>query len=411
MTTLFRAYVFLRFGDVYRPIGLLASGDSGFFFRYGKRWLAAPEGFSIDPATLPLREEEFYSKNLFSVFRDACPDKWGRKLLAVMRGGKGGEMTDFEALTAIHSPDRFGALSFGQTPESPNSMAAWARAAASPSPAFEPMEFYRQMQEVDRGVIPNDDVFLKTFNSSFSIGGARPKAVVAHHGKYWIAKFSKADDEWDEPLIEYGTMLFAKKCGINVPELDLLKTPRGNIFLARRFDRESERAGHLISYFTLGCLKEDGYWGSYHHVAECLRRYGRPAGEEVFRRMVFNALAYNIDDHPRNHAFFVGNAGISIAPAYDLVPAFRLYTSVELALACGRNGREASVENLLSDVAPFGMTRHKAEHILTDIQRIFSDWEEHFLKIGVTGHDMEHLKKRFCRNLVEEEENDNAPAP
>ena len=391
------AYVFLRTDGPYRPIGLLTDmGRDGYLFRYGNKYLADPSAFSIDPVRLPLGADEYFSRNLFNVFLDACPDAWGRTLLALMRGSKSGEMSDFEVLTAVHSPDRIGALAFGPSPKQPESMSIW----ESISPALDSMDDIEllagSVKDAESGKRADAPAFFRAFYPSFSIGGARPKAVFPHEGALWIAKFPKSDDKWNEPLIEYGTLLLAKKCGIRIPEVKLLESSIGTVLLVKRFDREGGAARHMISGFTLCDLRPVGEWGSYQNMAETARRYGMvEGGAEMFRRMVLNAVCNNFDDHPRNHAFFVDSKKVGMTPAFDVVPCFKLYAEREIALVCGSSGRSVSRENLLSDVAPFGLSETAAEGILEEITGHVSRWEEHFGSLGLGARDMELLAERF----------------
>jgi len=391
-------YVFLRTDAAYRPIGLLTrTGREGYHFRYGNRYLEDPAAFSIDPVRLPLCADEFFSNGLFNVFLDACPDAWGRKLLGLMRGSDAGELTDFEALTAAHSPDRTGALAFGPTPRQPESMSSWAKPSGTPATQGDIELLARSVKDAESGRQAEVSDFLKAFLPSFTLGGARPKAGFSHEGALWIAKFPMDGDIWNEPLVEYGTMLLAEKCGIRIPEVKRLETSLGTVLLVKRFDRKGSAARHVISGFTLGDLREDGDWGSYQAMAEKARRYGAVAdGEEIFRRMVFNALCNNSDDHPRNHAFFVDAGGVGMTPAFDVLPSARLYTVRELALACGTGGRVVSTENLLSDVAPFGVSSAAAETVFKEVMGRVAGWEEHFAKLGLGSRELELLAARMA---------------
>ncbi len=151
-------------------------------------------------------------------------------------------------------------------------------------------------------------------------------------------------------------MLLAQRCGISIPKVELHSYPQGDILLLKRFDRQNEQAKHVISGFTINRLAEDGDWGSYQDMAVTARRYGAFCQEEIFRRTVFNALCSNRDDHPRNHAFFVEQNRLALTPAYGIVPSAANIKPLKLALRYGKLEREATIENLLSDIAPFGLS-------------------------------------------------------
>ncbi len=416
-----KIYIFIQLDGAYVPAGILqqSSVGRGFSFRYGNRYIQRPNALAIDPISLPLSTEQFQSPQLFSVFRDASPDRWGRRLLSIMAQKHYGEMTELEILTALHSVHRMGALAFGNSPEAPCSMATWAQNSIQDDLLFMPMEKLEDVIAILRKVdaledeslvlalqesLPKD-VFLRALASSLSLGGARPKAFVRHQDGIWIAKFSKHGDPWNEPRIEYATMLLAERCGITIPELDLRSFPAGDVLLLRRFDRlhwpkkgshpQKEHARHVISGFTLNRLDEDGDWGSYQNMAITARRYGAFCQEELFRRMVFNMLCSNRDDHPRNHAFFVKQNSLELTPAYDIVPCALNIKPLELALRCGKQGRVATIENMLSNTAPFGLSTERAEAILMEMRSITAQWKEHYRQHGVSEKDVAMLEARF----------------
>ena len=399
-----KLYVHLWLGEGYVPAGLLERKDGAFHFRYGKRFLANPRAFPLAPA-LPLRDTLYVSRSLFSVFRDACPDRWGRKLVAFREGRHPEEITDFDLLHPLNSPYRIGGLAF------------------SPSLTLETYPhnelIAQSMQDIEavQALVNHIDVadeesmahirahfplvdMIRRLEASFSLGGGRPKLAARIDGEDWIVKFGRQSDAWDDPQLEYATMLLAARCGIDVPEVRLVGTQYGNILLVRRFDRERGVPRHVISGFTLCNIEEDGAWGSYQRMAEHVRRHGdSKSGAQIFRRMVFNGLVYNLDDHPRNHAFFVTRQGICPTPAYDLVPMQSLYAVPELALACGNLGRLASYENFLSNVAPFGLRLPEAVQIVNAMFTVVADWRTFYAQHGCNALTLAKIGERLGKCL------------
>jgi serine/threonine-protein kinase HipA len=152
----------------------------------------------------------------------------------------------------------------------------------------------------------------------------------------------------------------------------------------------------VISGFTVTGAEEDGDWGSYQNLAEQARRLGdADSGPEIFRRMAFNALCSNRDDHLRNHAFFVSRKAIAMTPAYDLVPSAIRFRQWDLSLRCGLEGRAATRSNILSDVRPFGLSESEATRIWEEMREKAAGWREHFAGHGVTTREMEELRHRF----------------
>ncbi|SFM00519.1 serine/threonine-protein kinase HipA [Desulfomicrobium norvegicum] len=403
-----RAVVFIRLSGMdYVPAGLLRHDDRAYFFRYGRRYLERPDAIPLDPARMPLADMEFSGSTLFSALRDAAPDRWGRKVLGLMAGRAPGTLSEFEVLTAAHHPQRMGALAFGPTPDGPASLAPWATGDAFcmvPEDLGRVAAIVARVDEVEddevfdavRSGMP-EDAFLAALASSLSLGGARPKAMITLDGTSWIAKFSKRGDPWREPVVEHATMTLAARCGITVASTRLMELDGHFVLLVERFDRLSGGSRHVISGFTVTGAEEDGDWGSYQNLAEQARRLGdADSGPEIFRRMAFNVLCSNRDDHLRNHAFFVSRKTIAMTPAYDLVPSAIRFRQWDLSLRCGLEGRAATRSNILSDVRPFGLSESEARRTWEEMWETTAGWREHFAGHGVTKREMEELSQRFA---------------
>lgn len=131
-------------------------------------------------------------------------------------------------------------------------------------------------------------------------------------------------------------------------------------------------------------------------MVKCIRRsYDASCQKELFRRMTFNMLCSNRDDHPRNHAFFVKQNGLELTPTCDIVSCALSLKPLELALRCGKQGRAATIENLLSNTGPFGISTERAEAIIMEMRRITAQWEEHYHENGVNEKDLAMLATRF----------------
>ncbi|MCZ7596722.1 MAG: HipA domain-containing protein [Gammaproteobacteria bacterium] len=135
-------------------------------------------------------------------------------------------------------------------------------------------------------------------------------------------------------------------------------------------------------------------------MAEELRRFGaRPRDDaaELFRRMTFNALISNTDDHPRNHAVIAGDKEWRLSPAYDLMPSMPISSERrDLALICGDRGRRAHAENLLSQSRRFHTGRDQADMIITAMEKqINSTWYETARRAGVSEKDCDTIKSAF----------------
>ncbi len=240
------------------------------------------------------------------------------------------------------------------------------------------------------------------------MGGARPKAVVEDDASLWIAKFNRPDDKWNHALVERAMLVLARECGLQTSESKVTTIGDRNVLLVKRFDRQKVEKGYrrarMLSALTL--LRADDThhdrtnW-SYVLLVEELRRISsqpRTDAPELFRRMCFNALISNTDDHPRNHAVIAMGTEWKLSPAYDLIPSMPI--SIErrfLALTCGDMGRCAQADNLLSQSARFLVDADEAEKIVDEMEQTVRDkWYDIARREGVTEKDCERIASAFA---------------
>ena len=238
------------------------------------------------------------------------------------------------------------------------------------------------------------------------MGGARPKAVVEDHAGLWIAKFNRPDDRWNNTRVEHAMLGLAHKCGISVAESRLETVAGKDVLLIKRFDREKTDEGYLrarmISGLTVLRAEESAElrtnW-SYVLLVEELRRIVAEAkkdARELFRRICFNALISNLDDHPRNQAFIAKEEQWKLSPAYDLTPSPAVgQERRDLAMELGDLGRYANRNNLLSQHARFLLAKEEAEKIVEDMTVTVGRWYDVVRSYGVSQHDAETIRAAF----------------
>jgi len=171
-----------------------------------------------------------------------------------------------------------------------------------------------------------------------------------------------------------------------------------------RFDREwnpdaNAYARHGLVSGLIVLDAEDGYTGrdrwSYLLLADEIRRWSvKPNADrlELFRRMVFNAMVTNNDDHPRNHAMLRTSGGWRLSPAYDIVPVPLIFLERrDLALEAGRYGRVASVYNLLSGCVAFDLSREKAQQVIDKMVAAVKAWPELFARHKMEGRSIDYI--------------------
>lgn len=240
-----------------------------------------------------------------------------------------------------------------------------------------------------------------------SMGGARPKAVVEDADGLWLAKFNTIHDRWNIARVEHAMLVLARACGLNISDSRVVDVGGRDVLLVKRFDRTKVKDGYLrgrmVSALTL--LRADDThntrerW-SYVLLAEELRRVTadpRRNAHELFRRMVFNGLISNTDDHPRNHAVLAANDTWSLSPAYDLTPANPVSLERrDLAMICGNAGRYANARNMLSQSTRFLLAGEEAAPIVEAMmENVRANWYATARGQGVSERDCERISGAF----------------
>lgn len=373
-------------------------------FVYGKSYLQRPDTVAIDPTQLKLQNNVYETvalKGVFGALRDAGPDYWGRRVIERHAGKT--ELSEMDYL--LYAPDdRAGALGFGLNQVPP-----------SPKRDFNQTLDLSTLQAVADAIINEEDIPVSAGQTQIedlmligtSMGGARPKAVVEDTDGLWIAKFNRPDDKWNQARVEHAMLTLAQQCGLNVAQSKTASIGERDVLLVKRFDRKKTDTGYcrarMVSALTL-LRTEDTHrtrdrW-SYILLAEELRRISaepQKDAAELFRRMCFNALISNIDDHPRNHAAIAMNKDWRLSPAYDLTPATPISTEHrDLAMICGDRGRFANEQNLLSEHARFLLEKEQAEKMIFDMKKhVHENWYATARGAGVSENDCKKIETAF----------------
>lgn len=379
-------------------------------FVYGRHYLARTDAVSIDPLELKLDGRTYETRllrGLFGALRDAGPDHWGRRVIEKHAGL--GTFSELDYL--MQSPDdRAGALGFGLNATPP-----------APRRNFNRTVNLAQLQALADRIIADDDTDAAVPSGvgehavqvqdllllGTSMGGARPKAVVEADNALWVAKFNRLDDDWNHARVEHAMLMLARECGLNVAVSRVEAVGDRDVLMVRRFDRIASESGYqrarMLSALTLlrtGESNLDRDRWSYVLLVEELRRLcAQPeaAAHELFKRMVFNALISNTDDHPRNHAVIAPREEWQLSPAYDLTPTPLISLERrDLALTIGDEGRRASARNLLSQCARFLLAPDEASRIIDDMEAcVRARWYEVARREGVTESHCRRISRAF----------------
>jgi serine/threonine-protein kinase HipA len=369
-------------------------------FTYGRRYLERADVVALDQYHLPLTTKSLKFtklKGLPGAIRDASPDAWGRRVIQAKLERPEEDIQEMEYL--LNGPDDgAGNLSFGLSKEPPGPRRPYNR-----THQLEALTAAAEKLEED-GRLPHE--VLEALEPGTSMGGARPKATIEDDNTIWLAKFPEKNDKHNMQRIEYATLELARAAGLKVCGTRLEKVGARDALMLNRFDREWDPK--TSKYFRHGLVSgltvidaEDGYTGrerwSYLLLADEIRRWSAKKEEdqkELFRRMVFNAMVTNNDDHPRNHAMLHTGGGWRLSPAYDIVPVPLVSQERrDLALTVGNFGRAASQYNLLSRCDVFGLTPDAAKHELSEMLLVVQGWKEFYIAKGVEHRSIEMLEQ------------------
>lgn len=393
-----------RVGTLYAN---LRQGREHTSFEYEPSWLSSPLRFALTPA-LQLSAGPFVARanqQLPGAIADSAPDRWGRTLMLreerrqariAHRAARAMMPTDF--LLAVHDVTRQGALRFQRAEDGPF-VAESGTSTVPPQVRLAELLAASEQLETDESNAADEALALLLAPGS-SLGGARPKAsVIGAGGSLWMAKFPKHDDECTVEGWEAVALTLAKRAGITVPDFEFRRVSGKGVLLLRRFDRAG---AHRIPYLSAMSMLDalDGEARSYVEIAEALRQYGaapRVDLAELFRRVVFNILIANLDDHLRNHGFLLdGPSGWRLAPAFDLNPVPAdvrprfLTTSVDIA-----GDTTASLEVLRGVEGYFGLSAKQAAATIVEVRAVVTGWRKEARALRLSAAECERMASAF----------------
>lgn len=381
----------------------LVAAGKGVSLRYGADWLA--DGFALSE-DLPLVDNEFLppprlgadAPRAVGAVDDARPDRWGEKVIRFVEKPKRLSLMEY---LYFAGDDRFGALGVS------TSATVYSPRAASPLPRLADVQQLSEVAAKIEAAEPITATEARIIAGGGSpLGGAKPKALIEIGGEQWVVKFFN-NEPIDSPLVEHATMTLAARAGITVAETRVIRLEGAHAIAVRRFDREAGRRVHSVSAGTAiraataaGAEPEPGY----PELARLLRRAGvtqdgahQLDARELFRRMVFNILVDNTDDHEKNHSLLVvdpwAHGRLRLAPAYNVLPTNSGQGYQEFI--CGTHGRESTLDNAMTECAAFGLAPPEAADEVMRIIAVVDTWQAHFADAGVTAADIASLAERI----------------
>ena len=334
------------------------------------------------------------------------PDTWGRTLMkrraarqARERNEKVPILYDIDYLLGVYDENRMGALRFKTDPDGPfldnNS--------EMPTPhwsSIRELQYAAECLEKDEGIEEEKKWLAILMAPGSSLGGARPKAnILDNDNELWIAKFPSKNDTIDKAAWEYLAFELAVNAGISMSTCKIEKIAgRYHTFFTKRFDRDKGERIHFASAMTMTGYNEDmirDHPASYLDIAEFISNYGVNIEEnlhQLWRRIIFNLLISNTDDHLRNHGFILTEEGWILSPAYDLNPSIDK-NGLSLNIDMDSNVPDLDVAKNVGDF--FRLNEKQMNKIIAEVSGSVSQWEKLAEKIGISRSDREIMQGAF----------------
>lgn len=365
-------------------------------------WIAANGTVILDPDLAAFREKQYppSDKPLFGFLSDTAPDRWGRKLIERSERMKADTehrpvrtLNETDYLFGISDELRYGGIRFLDQ--------STGEYLSSDGAKVPPMTDIRMLEAAVRGyeISDHDEEFLRLLvDPGSSLGGARPKSnVVDGNGQLWIAKFPSRKDDYDVGAWEMVGHDLAKKCGIDVPDAMLMRlSDHGSTFLTRRFDRENEKRVHLMSFMT-ALAQTDGHTDGigYIDLAGQLEEMSACPDKDLhklWKRMAFNILTSNCDDHLRNHGL-LREDGWHLSPAYDLNPTTQ---KSSLSLNILENDNRKNIKNAIAVSELFRIPENEARDLAKYMQdTIQNHWRLIAASYRIPEREMRDMQSAF----------------
>jgi serine/threonine-protein kinase HipA len=399
-------------------------GKESASFEYDKNWLTHPERFALEPA-LKLVEGTFHTgieQDIFGAIGDSAPDRWGRVLMRRAEGRRAKSeketarsLSEADYLLGVSDELRQGALRFSEKNYEPPS----SRLRVDSIPLNRGIIDGEFLSPKDKHSIPPlidlpkllaaSDKFIDDKENSAdlklllapgsSLGGARPKSsVLDKNGNLAIAKFPRKDDEFEIEKWEAVALTLAKNAGITTPSFTLETINKKPVLIVKRFDRIKKIRVPFLSAMSM-LQARDNEQHSYLEIADALAQYGAAPDEDMkqlWRRIVFNVLISNTDDHLRNHGFlYESQKGWRLSPAYDLNPTPTEIKPRILTTAIDFNNDSASLETAISVSENFRLNKNEANKIIKEVAKSTAKWREVAKNFDLKKKEIDRMASAF----------------
>jgi len=389
-----------RVGTLYRQS---AKQRESISFTYHENWIDNARRFSLEPG-LKIGDGVFHpgvNREIFGSIGDSAPDTWGRRLmqraerrLALQASRPPRTLHEADYLLGVTDESRLGALRFKLADSD-----LFQKPTGGGVPGF--IHLRRLLQSAERIEHNNetDEDLDLIFAPGSSLGGARPKAsIVDAEGNLAIAKFPKDSDDYAIETWEHIALKLAERAGITVAKHEIQYIDTKPVLISWRFDRNSQQRLPFLSAMSLLQAK-DGDRASYPEIVDELSEHGantKADAEELFRRMIFNILISNVDDHLRNHGLlWAGINGWKLSPAYDLNPTPTDLKQRILSTNISLDEGTCSIDLALSQAELFGLSLKESHKIVQQVGTAVSGWRDVASSVGTSKAEQDRMSSAF----------------
>ena len=386
-------YADFDFLAVTQEIGVLGyervRGKDHFVFEYAHEWLKRYGGILLsgDLMNVPSLQHPRSNDNVFGFVKDSFPDRWGRLLLdcrerlsAQAERRPARMLTNYDYLIGIEDFTRMGGIRYKEEDSADyiNASTKYLVPPIESLPALCDACHKIELAE-ERNELPEQRWLDQLIDPGTSLGGARPKAnVVDSDGTLYVAKFPSKNDLENTELIEHFSHQLAARAGIHVAKTRTVRISKDrDLLLSERFDRTKEgRRIHFASAMSLLGF-DDGAGSStgngYLDIVDFILRGCTDVRQnlrELYRRVAFNILFGNTDDHFRNHGFLLTPKGWTLSPAYDINPGAKSHQ----CLLIDSYTEQSDINVLLSASENYMLERQEAAEIIEEVRDVIKDW-------------------------------------
>jgi len=401
-------------GKAQRPVGRLIfvkDGQREFSqFAYSEEWLADPQFFDISP---DLQRQSGYqvrkppTKNdpcFFFALADTEPDAWGRRVVARAhakaraRDGALGPLTESDYLASVDDFSRMGALRLRD--QTGHYLSRPADDARSTPAFFELEKILLASRAVELSQETAEDLaYLQ--GKGTSLGGMRPKCTILDSDSALsLGKFPSVTDERSVTRGEVLALRLARLAGIDSTLARVVMVQDQPVAMIRRFDRtpEQNRIPYMAGTTLLQARRDDEH--SYTELIDVMRAKCEnfiDDARQLWRRLVFNHLITNVDDHLQNIGFlYSGNNLWRLAPAFDLNP-FPDKDPESKTWLSEDTGPITSVEQLMGQAARFALSPNQAQGIFREVVAAVRRWKEVAAspEVGLQAHEINDFEPAF----------------